>query len=58
MTSGANHDTSVHVSVKSSCAMWIQYSWGSLTKTQMAAAVTTQKRVPKRRGSQRSRTTS
>ena len=57
-TSGANHGTSFQVSVKSSCATWIQYSCGSLTKIQMKAAVTTQKRRPNRRGSQRSRTAS
>ena len=58
MTRGANHGTSCQVSVKSSWATWIQYSWGSLTKTQMQAAVTSQNRVPNRRGSQRSRTSS
>ena len=44
--------------MKSSWAMWIQYSCGSLTKIQIAAAVTTQNRMLYRRGSQRSRTTS
>src|SRR6478735_11292543 len=57
-TSGGNHGTSFHVSVKSSWATWIQYSWGSFTTIQMAAAVMTQERVPNRRGSQRSRTAS
>ncbi len=56
--SGANHGTSCQVSVKSSWATWIQYSCGSLTTIQMKAAVTTQKRRPNRRGSQRSRTAS
>src|SRR6187401_1607168 len=42
-TTGANHGTSFHVSVKSSWATWIQYSWGSLTTIQMAAAVMIQK---------------
>jgi hypothetical protein len=57
-TTGANHGTSCQVSVKSSWATWIQYSWGSLTKIQIAAAVATQNRMPNRRGSQRSRTAS
>ena len=38
--------------------MWIQYSWGSLTKIQMAAAVTIQKRLLTRAGFQPSRTIS
>ena len=58
MMSGANQDTSFQVSVKSSWAMWIQYSCGSLTKIQIAAAVRIQNRVLNRRGSQRSLITS
>ena len=58
MMSGGNHGTSCQVSVKSSWATWIQYSCGSLMKIQMQAAVTIQKRVLSRRGSQRSRTSS
>jgi hypothetical protein len=38
--------------------MWIQYSCGSLTKIQIAAAVVIQNRLPKRVGSRRSRTIS
>ncbi len=57
-TSGPNHGTFFTVSVKSSWATWIQYSWGSLTKIQIAAAATTQNRRLKRRGFHRRRTTS
>ena len=38
--------------------MWIQYSWGSFTKIQMAAAVTIQKRLLPRAGFQPNRTIS
>ena len=46
------------VSVMSSWATWIQYSCGSFTQTQIAAATTTQPDRLRRRGSQRVRTVS
>ena len=55
MISGANHETSFQVSVKSSWAMWIQYSCGSLMKIQMKAAVSTQNFIWKRTVFQRER---
>ena len=46
------------VSVMSSCAMWIQYSCGTLIKTQMAKAAPTTAVALRRFGFQRRRTAS
>ena len=46
-----NHGWSRTASVKSSCATWIQYSCGSLTKIHSPAAVSSQNRAEKREGS-------
>lgn len=58
MMSGANQDTSFQVSVKSSWAMWIQYSCGRRDEDPDRGGGEDQNRVLNRRGSQRSLITS
>ena len=58
ISAGRNQGTSRIVSVRSSWAMWIQYSCGSLTKIQIAAATITQNLKLYRSGFRRVRTPS